>query len=203
MMPIKKIIFFSALFFIAESIFADQSMCEEIIMIRHGEKPTHEIGQLNCKGLNRSLLLPSFFQTNFPAPQYIFAPNPADEVWNGKNQYFSYLRPLATIEPTAISLDLPVNTKIGFSHSSKLMNTLLESKYHHAVIYVAWEHGKLQSFAKKILTKFNNNSSLSPWHNNNYNRVYEFKIDWGHNPPTLSFMQTSENLHHISTTCPK
>lgn len=65
---LKKIIF---IFFIIFSlnIFA-RDIIETIVMIRHGEIPPVEIGQLNCKGLNRSLLLPPFFKTNFPKPQF-------------------------------------------------------------------------------------------------------------------------------------
>jgi len=32
---------------------------ETIVLIRHGEKPAGGLGQLSCKGLNRSLALPS------------------------------------------------------------------------------------------------------------------------------------------------
>ena len=50
---------------------------ETVVLIRHGEKPAKGLGLLTCKGLNRALLLPDFFATNFNRPDHIFAPNPS------------------------------------------------------------------------------------------------------------------------------
>lgn len=169
---------------------------EQIIIIRHGEKPLFEIGQLNCKGLNRSLLLPAYFKKNFPKPNYLFAPNPSVKI-----RGYSYVRPLATIEPIAIRLDKPVNTQIGYNQPKKLANTLLQSKYHSAVIYVAWEHENIQKIAKMLLGTFHNKSTVPLWGYFNYNRVYVFTIDWNASPVKMTFNITSENMHHLSDRC--
>ena len=81
---------------------------ETIVLIRHGEKPVDGLGQLNCQGLNRSLALPRVLLAKFGKPAFIFAPNPTRQV-NDKGRPYDYVRPLATIEPTAIQLGLPVN----------------------------------------------------------------------------------------------
>src|ERR1700722_7647635 len=85
---------------------------ETIVCIRHGEKPHGGLGQLTLQGLNRSLALPDVLLKRYGTPQFIFAPNPTQKV-DGNPGYY-YVRPLATIEPTAIRCGLPVNTKYGY-----------------------------------------------------------------------------------------
>ncbi|MEJ5020123.1 hypothetical protein WH297_10260 [Ochrobactrum vermis] len=74
---------------------------ETIILIRHGEKPEGGLGQLTCRGLNRSLKLPAVIARDFGKPDAIFAPDPAKEKTDNGISY-AYNRPLATVEPTAI-----------------------------------------------------------------------------------------------------
>jgi hypothetical protein len=79
---------------------------ETIVVIRHGEKPgSHPMGQLSCKGLNRALALPAVL-ARFGKPMAIFAPNPSVQTSEGDifpyAPKYSYVRPLATIEPYAI-----------------------------------------------------------------------------------------------------
>jgi len=53
------------------------------VLIRHGEKPPGGLGQLTCKGLNRSLALPSLLIGRYGKPDFIFAPDPAQRVDDG------------------------------------------------------------------------------------------------------------------------
>src|ERR1017187_8769085 len=85
---------------------------ETLICIRHGEKPATGLGQLSCQGLNRALALPKVLRARFDMPAAIFAPNPGVQK-SDQGQLYNYIRPLATIEPTAIALGLPVNTQYG------------------------------------------------------------------------------------------
>jgi hypothetical protein len=80
---------------------------ETIVFIRHGEKPADDKGQLTCQGLNRALALPKVLLGKFGRPDFIFAPLTAPGVFFGHT--YCYLRPLMTIEPTAITAGLPVN----------------------------------------------------------------------------------------------
>src|SRR5579871_6767062 len=107
----KKCILFFLLCGILPCCAADStnSMVETIVCIRHGEKPPGGLGQLTVRGLNRSLALPKVLLGKYGKPQFVFAPNPTEMV-DGKPGYY-YVRPLATIEPTAIECGLPVNTK--------------------------------------------------------------------------------------------
>jgi hypothetical protein len=97
---------------------------ETIVCIRHGEKPIGGLGQLNCRGLNRALALPNVLIGKFGTPQFIFAPNLAQKVDDKGGSYY-YVRPLITIEPTAIRRGLPVNTEFGFEEIQGLESELL------------------------------------------------------------------------------
>src|SRR5580698_4120771 len=77
---------------------ASTQTVETIVCIRHGEKPPGGLGQLTCRGLNRALALPEVLLKKFGMPQFIFAPNPTQKADPGG---YYYVRPLATIEPTA------------------------------------------------------------------------------------------------------
>ncbi len=91
-----------------------QDKIETIVCVRHGEKPPAGLGQLTCQGLNRALRLPQVLIAKFGKPDFIFAPDP-NQVNHDPAGDFCYVRPLATIEPTAIQCSLPVNTHFGFT----------------------------------------------------------------------------------------
>lgn len=184
--------------------YADSNSPETIIIIRHGEKPAAGLGQLTCQGLNRALLLPYFFKKNFPDANYIYAPNPGNMVSESDDngaQYY-YVRPLTTIEPTAISLQLPVNTKFGYRNIQGLSSELLLSKYHHATIYVVWEHMHIMKLSSLLLKTFHKRILLPNWDDHDYNKVFVFKIDWTQKPAVLSFSSTTEGFRDIRKTCP-
>ena len=79
---------------------------ETILLVRHGEKPDKGLGQLDCQGLNRALALPPIIAKTFGRPSAIFAPDPSQQMEDDGVSY-DYVRPLATIEPTAIFLGCP------------------------------------------------------------------------------------------------
>ena len=88
-------------------VFAEPAQ-QTIVVVRHGEKPPKGLGQLTCQGLQRSLRLPAWLGERFPPPDAIYAPNPsvkATEI-HGDGQRYDYVRPLVTIAPTAISLEI-------------------------------------------------------------------------------------------------
>src|SRR6516225_3543006 len=112
---------------------------ETIVMIRHGEKPANGLGQLTCEGLNRALALPRVIETKYGKPDAIFAPDPAQQK-DDRGTKYDYVRPLATIEPTAIYFGLPVNASIGFADIDGLRAVLLSPAYRRSRVVVAWEH---------------------------------------------------------------
>ena len=177
---------------------------ETVVCIRHGEKPPGGLGQLTCRGLNRSLALPDVLLGKFGRPQYIFAPNPTQKVdiTAGKDGYY-YVRPLATIEPAAIRCGLPVNTQFGYSEIKALETELQDQKYQNATVFVAWEYGQLNAFARNMTR--NNGGDLTQvpiWTNAEYDIICVFKIVSENGRKTFSLTVDHEGLNGLSDTCP-
>jgi hypothetical protein len=184
-----------------------QANGETIVLVRHGEKPAGGLGQLTCRGLNRALALPSVLIGRFGKPDYIYAPNPSMQVNDGNSQpTYSYVRPLATIEPTAIRLGMPVNTQIGFLQIAELQQALLQPAYDHSLIFVAWEHLKLYEFAKQMLQSYGTTPAQVPeWPDGDYETIYVFHItrsDKGGTPRATLEIQREDLGKTLSDTCP-
>jgi hypothetical protein len=180
---------------------------ETIVLVRHGEKPPGGLGQLNCRGLNRALALPSLLIGRYGKPDFIYAPNPSVQVNDGNKQpTYSYIRPLATIEPTAIRLGLPVNTQIGFEQISELQQSLLQPAYAHSLIFVAWEHYMIHEFAAQLLHTYGSDSTPVPdWPKDDYDTIYVLHITRSekNNTPHATLEIQEENLgDKLSETCP-
>jgi hypothetical protein len=181
---------------------------ETIVMVRHGEKPPRGLGQLTCKGLNRALALAPLLIGRYGKPDFIYAPDPVVEIQEGNTgPHYSYVRPLATIEPTAIRLGMPVNTQIGYDQIAALQRALLQPAYAHSLIFVAWEHDNLHLFAKQLLQAYGDGASqLPPWPGWDYGTIYVFHIarpENGDKPhATLNIQQ--ENLGgKLTNSCPQ
>jgi len=184
-----------------------QANGETIVLIRHGEKPAGGLGQLSCKGLNRSLALPSLLIGRYGKPDFIYAPNPNEKMNDGHIlPTYPYLRPLATIEPTAIRLGMPVNTDIGYTHIARLQQELLQPSYAHSLIFVAWEHFYLREFAKQMLESYGANDELvTDWPTSDYETIYVFHITrTGKNGATHATLEIQkEDLGEtLKDTCP-
>jgi hypothetical protein len=179
---------------------------ETIVLIRHGEKPPTGLGQLTCRGLNRALALPTVLIGRYGTPDFIYAPNPSVQVNDRSTNSYSYIRPLATIEPTAIRLGMPVNAQIGFDRIDLLQQALLQPAYAHSLIFVAWEHDKLREFAVQMLQTYGNNPAQVPlWPNSDYETIYIFHITRSgkDNTPHATLEIQKENLENtLNDTCP-
>ncbi len=175
---------------------------ETIVCIRHGEKPPGGLGQLDCRGLNRALALPDVLLRKFGTPQFIFAPNPNQQVQDkGRNYY--YIRPLMTIEPTAIRCSLPVDTQFGYREINGLENELNGPQYQNATVFIAWEHILLDDFARNVLKNNGDNPQKVPdWKNSEYDMIFVFKITRENGRKKFSFSIDHEGLNGLSDTCP-
>ncbi|MGC2635673.1 MAG: hypothetical protein WA294_00740 [Acidobacteriaceae bacterium] len=176
---------------------------ETIVAVRHGEKPAAGLGQLNCKGLNRALALPKVL-ARYGKPDAIFAPDPAAEVNDWSRTDYSYVRPLVTIEPTAIALGMPVNAEIGFRNVAKLEAAVTAPDYANALIFIAWEHEKLNEFARAMLLRYRGDPLKVPdWRGDDYDRIYVFTITQTASGPALAFRIDHEGLDGtLSDACP-
>ena len=170
---------------------------ETLILLRHGEKTAHEYGQLSIKGLNRSLALPDVLIGKYGKPDFIFAPNPAAQI-HGKNDpnSYSYVRPFATIEPTAIKLGMPVNTQFGFTDIQHLQSELTQPVYANAVVFVAWEHVYLDLFAKNVVKTYGGGDAVvPPWPGSDYDSIFVIRLQHSGDKTTLNFTVDHEGLN--------
>jgi len=174
---------------------------ETIVAIRHGEKPPGGLGNLNCRGLNRALALPNVLLSKYGNPAFIFAPNPTEKVDGGK---FYYLRPLVTIEPTAIRCQLPVNTAYGYTQIDQLADELKMPPYQHDLVFVAWEHRFLEKFARLMVKSYGGDpAQVPPWPGDDYDTIFVFKITHHNGQNTLAFTVDREGLNNLSDACPQ
>ena len=177
---------------------------ETIVAIRHAEKPPTSLGQLTCKGLNRALALPAVLIPRYGKPDRTYAPDPGTRIGQLGNLSYSYVRPLMTIEPTAIQLEMPVNALIGFKNVGQLRKELLAPENANSVIYLAWEHNYLNEFAKRMLKAYGKDPSVVPdWPNEDYDRIYVFRIRDAGGKKDLTFSVEQQGLNDsLSGKCP-
>lgn len=182
----------------------DSPPTETLIFVRHGEKPNGGFGQLSCQGLNRALALPSVLVNSYGVPDYIFAPNTTITRVRDHHRVYDYVRPLATIEPTAISLRMPVNTTFGFAQVDELRNELLGAGYRNSVIFIAWEHIKLVDVVKSIMAARNASPDVVPdWDDGDYDSIYVVTITTDNSGRQVAaFRQDYEQLDGQSKNCP-
>ena len=177
---------------------------ETIVAIRHAEKPPTSLGQLTCKGLNRALALPKVLIPRYGKPDRIYAPDPAGRIGRLGNLSYSYVRPLMTIDPTAIQLEMPVNALIGFKNVGQLRKEVLAPENTNSVIYLALEHVYLNQFAKKLLKAYGKDPSVVPdWPDGEYDRIYVFRITDVDGKKDLAFSVEAQGLtDSLSDKCP-
>jgi hypothetical protein len=177
---------------------------ETIVAIRHAEKPATSLGQLTCKGLNRALALPKVLLPRYGKPDRIYAPDPGKRIGRLGNLSYSYVRPLMTIEPIAIQLEMPVNALIGFKNVGQLRKELLVPENANSVIYLAWEHVYLNQFAKRLLQVYGKDPSVVPdWPDDEYDRIYIFRMTEVDGKKDLTFSVEQQGLNgSLSDKCP-
>lgn len=180
---------------------------ETIVVVRHGEKAAGGLGQLSCKGLNRALALPRLLIGRFGRADAVFAPNPSVEVREGAltNKRYSYVRPLASIEPTAIALGLPVNTQIGFPDIAGLQAAVTAPAYANSTVFIAWEHKYAYDFAREMLRSYRLDRAQVPfWPPEDFETMYVFRITRSaESQPSMTFAAKQEGLSgSLADTCP-
>jgi hypothetical protein len=174
---------------------------ETIIMLRHGEKPEAGLGQINCQGLNRALALPAVIEKKFGKPDAIFAPDPSDRK-KDDGKYYNYIRPLATIEPTAVRFGLPVDTSFGLNDIDGLRQAIDQPDNRNALILVAWEHKQIQELARDFMRAHGGDpGSVPKWHGKDFDSLYVIRIDRSKPAATVTFEQMREGLDGQPETC--
>jgi hypothetical protein len=181
---------------------ATDNTVETLVFVRHGEKPAEGLGQLSCKGLNRSLALPAVIAAKFGKPDAIFAPDPGQQKNDGGHPYY-YVRPLATIEPTAVQFQMSVQTPYGFAQIDQLNNTLVDSAYHHKLVVIAWEHKLIEKLVRQMVSAHGGNAADVPkWRSDDFDSIYVVKLDWRGGSPHAIFVHDRQGLDGRSADCP-
>jgi len=170
-----------------------------IIIVRHGEKTALGLGQLSCRGLNRSLALAPVLLSRYGNPVAIYAPNPAVKKID-KGVSYAYVRPLATIEPLAIRAGLPVNIDFGMADITQLAEALLAQTEGTQV--VAWEHHFAEKLAKHLLTALGDNPIEVPnWSDTDFDSIYVVHVTGSGKNRHASFAHENEGLNDLSDNC--
>jgi hypothetical protein len=152
--------------------------------------------------LNRALALPPVLLKAFGKPAAIFAPSPAEQKTDNGILY-NYIRPLATIEPTAIAFGMPVHTDIGQSHIDALRRQLDLPIYYDAYVLVAWEHWQIVRLARALLQEHGGDPNTVPeWEGGDFDSIYLLTIRRSEAATTAGFELRREGLDGQPAVCP-
>jgi hypothetical protein len=175
---------------------------ETLVFVRHGEKPEQGYGQLDCQGLNRALALPAVIAAKFGKPDVIYAPDPGQQKDDSGHLYY-YIRPLATIEPTAIQFQMPVQTPYGFAQIDQLGTALVNPANRNKLIVVAWEHKLIVKLLRQMMIAHGGNAADVPnWQSDDFDSIYIVQLDWKNGIAHASFRHDREGLDGRATDCP-
>lgn len=181
---------------------AAQARAEQtLVFFRHGEKPSGGYGQLTCQGLNRALALPTVLLSRYGTPSWLYAPNPEVKISDPAGSFY-YVRPLATIEPTAIRVVKSVNTAVGYNDISGLESLLIRSYKDGTTSYIAWEHTYLQETVQDLMNKYGGGVTVPAWSSTDFDSIYVVHVTYG-TTITATFHHDFEGLNGQSTTCPQ
>lgn len=182
---------------------------ETLVFLRHAEKPKDEIGQLNCQGLSRSLKIPGVLIEKFGKPDFIFAPNPNAKKRNKRTEEkFYYIRPLATIEPLAIRLEMPIDLGIGYDEVENAVGEWMGKQYSGSLLFISWEHRLEEQIIRSIYTSVEGNkgSDIPKWEDADFDSLYVLTIyrDAEKKITRIEFKKDEQGLNaELSEHCPQ
>jgi hypothetical protein len=186
----------------AQARAADAPTKQTIVLIRHAEKPSAGLGQISCQGLNRALALPPVLRKAFGKPAAIYAPNPSEQKTDSGKLY-DYIRPLATIEPTAVAFGMPVHVGIGQARIDDLQRELNRPSYRDKYVLVAWEHTQAMLLARAMMLQYGGDPKQVPdWKRDDFDSIYELRIQRSGSSATIGFELHREGLDGQPATCP-
>jgi hypothetical protein len=174
---------------------------QTIVFFRHGDKPASGLGQLTCQGFNRALALPTVLTGKFGTPDRLYAPDPAVKISDPGGSFY-YVRPLATIEPLAIKLGMPVNTKYGYNAIAALQSALISTGYANATIFVAWEHQMAQQLVQHVMDQYGGGVTVPAWASSDYDSLYVLKVHYSGSTIVAQFYHDRQGLNGQPAACP-
>jgi hypothetical protein len=178
---------------------------QTLVFMRHAEKPADGLGQLNCQGLNRAIDLATLLPKRYGKADYVFAADPSRQVEEGADDdAYSYVRPLMTINPSAIKLGLPINLEYSANDTRALANELTDDKYHSSTIYTAWSHGYLPELINSVASKaLGEKTTLTEdWSGSDFDSLYVLTLTWKDGKATLLSRIDKQGLNNGEKGCP-
>jgi hypothetical protein len=121
------------LFLFTANIGCAQTNTLKLVFIRHGERPD-DGDNLNCQGLNRSMLLPAVLMKKFGKPANIYVP----ALNLGKKT--KRTRMLQTITPFVAKYNLSINSAYDEEDYKHVSKALLQE---NGTVFIVWEHNNL------------------------------------------------------------
>ncbi len=174
---------------------------QTIVFMRHGEKPPGGLGQLTCQGFNRALELPTVLVAKFGKPHYLYAPSPAVQVSDSAGMFY-YVRPLATLEPTAVKLGMPVRTKYGYTDIATVQAALVTPTKANKTLFVAWEHAQMQKLVQNIMNKYGGGARVPAWIYGDYDTLFVVRVEYTGSTAVARFQLDKQGLNGQPTACP-
>lgn len=117
----------------------------KIIFIRHGEKP-EKGSNLTCKGLNRSLMLPSLIKQKFGVPDYVYVPSLK------LGEKTTHARMFETAAPLAAQYNLDIDSKFDEDDSTGIATDIMKRK---GTVLVVWEHKAINTIIHALGVQYN------------------------------------------------
>jgi hypothetical protein len=175
---------------------------QTIVFTRHAEKPAAGLGLIDCQGLNRALALPRVLAAKFGRPDAIFAPDPHQQVRDHGHD-FNYVRPLATIVPTAVHFERPITTTFGFKDIVGLRRELSKRRYHDRLVFVAWEHAFLVKAVRQLVKGAGGDAAAVPdWAGSDFDGLYVLRITRDGGRTSVAFARDTQGLDGRPAACP-
>ena len=114
---------------------------------------------------------------------------------------YAYVRPLATIEPLAILVGLPVNLEWGMADIEPLAAQILASPAGTHV--VAWEHHWGEALARRLLVRLGGDPADVPrWDDSDFDSVFVIRVgEEGNSSKRVAFSHEQEGLDGMSESC--
>jgi hypothetical protein len=157
----------------------------QVLLIRHGEKPPSG-DDLSPRGWQRAYALVGYFEhnpavTQFGTPAAIYAMGP-------KNSIDSSMRPVETVTPLAVALNLPIRSQYTKQEIQPLVEEIMMTpQYNGQMVLICWEHDMISGIAQL----FGVSPPPQAWSDAVFDQVW--KIDFSGNN-VMGFQEFSQHL---------
>jgi hypothetical protein len=145
---------------------------------------------------------------SFGRPDAIFAPNPSHPKMDD-GQPYDYVRPLATVEPTAIWFGLPVDVSLDIYDTAGLLAAIENRRApdRNVLILVAWEHRQIAPIVRALLTAHGADPEMvrtvEDWKREDFDSIYVVRISTVGNLAKVTFDHEYEGLDGQPDACPR